>query len=95
MPGCDLLDGIVALWRALQAGDDASAYRVYFPICAIVNLQLQAGLDGFLAIEKHLMVKRGIFKNDSRRPPYAWQLDRETREEVERLFKMLMQAMDS
>jgi 4-hydroxy-tetrahydrodipicolinate synthase len=94
MPGTDLLDGIITLWRALQAGDDTTAYRVYFPICAIVNLQLQAGLDGFLAIEKYLMVKRGIFADDSRRPPFSWELDQETRAEVDRLFGMLMQAID-
>ncbi len=94
MPGTDLLDGIVVLWRALQSGDEQLAYRVYFPICAIVNLQLQAGLDGFLAIEKYLMVKRGIFNDDSRRPPFAWQLDDETSAEVDRLFEMLATAID-
>ncbi len=64
MPGVDLLDGITGLWRALQAGDEAAIYRIYFPICAIVALQLQAGLDGFLAIEKYLLVKRGIFTSE-------------------------------
>lgn len=93
MPGCDLLEGIVALWRALQAGDDETAYRIYFPICAIVALQLQAGLDGFLAIEKHLMVRRGIFKSDRRREPYSWVLDDETRAEVDRLFERLQAAL--
>ncbi len=92
MPGTDLLDGIVTLWRALQAGDDEVAYRVYFPICAIVNLQLQAGLDGFLAIEKYLMTKRGIFENDSRRVPNGWQLDEETRAEVDRLFDLFQES---
>ena len=89
MPGTDLLDGIVAIWRALESGDETRAYRVYFPLAAIVNLQLQAGLDGFLAIEKYLMVKRGLFRCDSRRAPTAWQLDRETRDEVDRLFVMM------
>lgn len=93
IPGTDLLDGIVALWRALKSGDHEAAYRIYFPICAIVNLQLQAGLDGFLAIEKYLMVKRGIFANDSRRQPYSWQLDPETRAEVDRLFEILMEVV--
>ena len=93
MPGTDLLDAIVALWRALQQGDEAKAYRLYFPICAIVNLQLQAGLDGFLAIEKHLMVRRGIFTSDSRRPPCGWQLDPETRDEVDRLFSILCETL--
>jgi 4-hydroxy-tetrahydrodipicolinate synthase len=89
MPGMDLLDGIVATWRALERGDEATAYRVYFPICALVALQMQAGLDGFLAIEKHLLVKRGIFTSASRRRPYGWELDAETAREVDRLFEML------
>ena len=59
-----------------------------------MTLQLQAGLDGFLAIEKHLMVKRGIFSDASRRPPYSWELDDETRDEVDRLFAMLMMELE-
>ncbi|TWU09993.1 dihydrodipicolinate synthase family protein [Allorhodopirellula heiligendammensis] len=93
MPGADLLDGIVALWNALKAGDDETAYRIYFPICAIVALQLQAGLDGFLAIEKYILVKRGLFTTDRRREPNAWALDVETRHEVDRLLEMLTQAV--
>jgi 4-hydroxy-tetrahydrodipicolinate synthase len=93
MPGVDLLDGIVALWSALQAGDDAGAYRVYFPICAIVALQMQAGLDGFLAIEKYILVKRKLFASDRRRMPYAWSLDDETRAEVDRLLEQLARAL--
>jgi 4-hydroxy-tetrahydrodipicolinate synthase len=93
MPGMELLDGIVAVWRALQRGDDETAYRVYYPICAIVALQLQAGLDGFLAIEKDLLVKRGIFPSARRRRPYAWDLDAETAAEVDRLFAQLQAAL--
>jgi 4-hydroxy-tetrahydrodipicolinate synthase len=89
MPGMDLLDGIVLLWKALQQGDDETAYRVYFPICGLVALQLQAGLDGFLAIEKYLLVKRGIFPSARRRQPYSWDIDPETADEVDRLFRIL------
>jgi 4-hydroxy-tetrahydrodipicolinate synthase len=92
MPAMDLLDGIVALWRALAHGDEEAAYRIYFPICAIVALQMQAGLDGFLAIEKHLLVKRGIFADDRRRRPNAWDLDVETAAEVERLLGRMQAA---
>lgn len=93
MPGMELLDGIVALWKALERGDDETIYRVYYPICAIVALQLQAGLDGFLAIEKDLLVKRGIFPSARRRKPYAWDLDPETAAEVDRLFARLQRAL--
>ncbi len=89
MPGVDLLDGVVALWNALESGDQERVYRVYFPICAIVALQLQAGLDGFLAIEKYILVKRGIFTNADRRGPYEWELDEETRQEVDRLLALM------
>jgi 2-keto-3-deoxy-L-arabinonate dehydratase len=89
MPGMEYLDAIVPLWRALQNGDDATAYRLYFPICALVALQLQAGLDGFLAIEKYILHQRGLFATDIRRRPNSWSLDRETKAEVDRLLALL------
>ena len=93
MPGTDLLDGIVALWRALQAGDEQRIYQLSLPICAISALQLQAGLDGFLAIEKYLLQKRGIFVNTLQVQPCGWQLDAETAAEVDRLFALLRQKL--
>jgi len=93
MPGVDLLDGIVALWRALRAGDEEVAYRLALPIGAIVAMEMQAGLDGFLAIEKHILVRRGIFTSDRRRRPYAWSLDPETTAEIDRLLQRLDMAL--
>lgn len=95
MPGVDLLDGVVALWTALEANDDEAAYTIALPLSAIVALQMQAGLDGFLAIEKYLLVKRGIFKTDRRRAPVSWSLDDETAREVDRLFSRLATAVGS
>lgn len=89
MPGMEFLPAIVALWKALQRGDDDAAYRLYFPICALVSLQLQAGLDGFLAVEKYVLHKRGLFTTDRRRPPHAFHLDEETRRELDRLLERL------
>lgn len=93
MPGMDLLDGIIGLWRALQAGDDAAIYPIYFPICSLVALQLQAGLDGFLEIEKYLLMKRGLWSSSRRRSPCVWSLDRETAAEVDRLYELMQQAL--
>ena len=89
MPGTDLLDGIVALWNALSVGDEDRTYQLSLPICALVALQLQGGLDGFLAIEKYLLKKRGLFNNTLQRQPVGWQLDPETQAEVDRLFARL------
>ena len=52
-------------------------------------LQLQGGLDGFLAIEKYLLKKRGIFSNTHQIQPVRWKLDAETQAEVDRLFARL------
>jgi len=93
MPGMDLLDGIIEVWRALQDGNEDRAYSIYYPISALTALQMQSGLDGFLAIEKHLLVKRGLFASDRRRRPYQWNLDSETRDEADRLFERLLQIL--
>jgi len=93
MPGCDLLDALVLLWRALGNRDQVRVDRLAYPVSAIVALQLQAGLDGFLAIEKHLMARRGLFPSDRRRAPFAWTLDPETRAHVDQLFAKLLEIV--
>lgn len=93
IPGMEFLPAVVALWKALQANDEAAIYRLYLPLCALVALQLQAGLDGFLAVEKYVLKERGIFATDRRRKPLAWQLDDETRQELERLLDLLDAAV--
>lgn len=95
IPGVELLDGIVALWKALEAGDDRRAYSLYFPICALVALQLQGGLDGFIVVERYLMHRRGIFKNQFHRGPLGYRLDAETQAEVDRLFACLQEVLHS
>ena len=93
IPGMEFLDGVLKVWHALQANDEDTAYRVYLPLCALVALQLQAGLDGFLAIEKYVLHQRGLFSTSRRRRPYAWVLDEETRLEVDRLLALLQTAI--
>ena len=91
MPGADLIDAIVALWKALEAGDDAQAYRISLPLSALIATQ--SSLDAFLAVEKHLLCRRGLFKNTLVRGPVGYTLDEETRREVDRLFDVLMAAL--
>lgn len=90
MPGCDLLDGVVALWHALERGDKNRAHSLYFPICAITAHQMQGGLDGFIAIERYLLEKRGIIPHQIPRAPFIYKLDHETRIGIDKLFSVLM-----
>lgn len=91
IPGADLIQGIVALWEALRQGDDRRAYQLSLPISALVALQ--TNLDAFLAIEKYLLVKQGVLKNAIVRGPVGFELDEETRREVDRLFELISQAV--
>ena len=91
MPGSEMIEGIMALWCALEADDQPTVDRLSMPIGALVALQ--TGLDGFLAVEKHLLVRQGLFKNTIVRRPVGFQLDEETRREVDRLFDLLTLAL--
>lgn len=91
MPGADLIEAIIALWNALEQQDDEAIYAISYPLSALVAMQF--GLDGFLAVEKHLLVKQGIFKNTVVRGPVAFTLDDETRQEVDRLFDSLQDVL--
>ncbi len=93
MPGADLIRGLVPLWKALEAGDAEKADRIHGPLAALVSMQ--TSLDGFLAVEKHLLVRQGIFKNTLVRGPVGFKLDAETTREVERQFDRMIAAAES
>lgn len=61
---------------------------MWLPLAALVSLQ--HSLDAFLAIEKYLLVRQGVFTSTIVRGPVGYQLDDPTRREVDRLFALLM-----
>ena len=93
MPGADLVRGIVALWRALAAGDQRRADLIHGAVAALVSIQ--TSLDAFLAVEKHLLFRQGVFRNTRVRGPVGFTLDDETRAEVDRLFDRLIQTVEA
>ena len=93
MPGADLVRAIVALWRALRNGEERKVYEISTPLAALVGMQ--NSLDAFLAIEKYLLVKQGVFRNTHVRGPVGYVMDGETRAEVDRLFELLMSRVES
>ena len=90
MPGADLIVPLVALWKALEAGDTQRADQIHGPLAALISMQ--TSLDAFLAVEKHLLCRQGIFRNTRVRGPVGFHLDDETRREVDRLFDRLLAA---
>lgn len=92
MPGADLIRGLVPLWNALEAGDSELADRIHGPLSALISMQ--TSLDGFLAVEKHLLRRQGIFPNTLVRGPVGFRLDPETTREVDRQFDRMIQAVE-
>lgn len=93
MPGAEMCWAISLLWESLRAGRDSDIYAIQGPLLGI--LTLESSLDAFLAIEKYLLVKQGVLQNDSVRGPVGYELDEETRAEVDRLFERLTAACDA
>lgn len=92
MPGADLIRGIVPLWKALESGNQTRADRIHGPLSALISIQ--TGLDAFLAVEKHLLLRQGVFRNTRVRGPVSFELDPETRAEVDRLFDRMIEAVE-
>ncbi|GAA4927515.1 4-hydroxy-tetrahydrodipicolinate synthase [Nonomuraea thailandensis] len=91
MPAADLVWALSAMWRALCAGDYPRAYRIAGPLALMVSLQ--TSLDGFVAIEKHLLVKQGVLASAAMRGPVGHFVDAQTAAEVEVLLDLLRAAV--
>ncbi|MDA8399503.1 MAG: dihydrodipicolinate synthase family protein [Actinomycetota bacterium] len=87
MPGADLCWAVVSLWTALEAGDFAGSYAIAGPLVGLVGLQ--ASLDSFVRVEKYLLRKQQVLRSSRSRGPVSFQLDTETRDEIDRLFDQL------
>ena len=90
MPGADLIRALVPLWRALKGGRMDDARRIHEPLAALIAIQTK--LDAYLAVEKHLLAKQGIFKNKIVRGPVGWKMTPDIEQQVDGLFDQLMAA---
>lgn len=90
MPGAEVCWAIVALWKALTEGDQERIDAINGPLSSLISLQ--TSLDSFIAVEKHLLVRQGVFTSARVRGPVGYRLDPETAAEVDRVFDLLRAA---
>ena len=90
MPGAEVCWAIVALWTALENADQDRVNAINGPLASLISLQ--TSLDGFIAVEKYLLVKQGVFTSARMRRPVGFELDPETTAEVDRVFELLLLA---
>ena len=91
MPGAEVCWAIVALWKALTDGNQERIDAINGPLSSLISLQ--TSLDSFIAVEKHLLVRQGVFASARVRGPVGYRLDPETAAEVDRVFDLLQAAV--
>jgi len=91
MPGADICWAIVALWQALQLDDAGAVERISLPLVDLVSLQTE--LDSFLAVEKRLLKRQGVFTNTAVRGPVGFHLTDAAARQVDELFEALQDAV--
>ena len=91
IPATETAEIVVALWNLLEAGERALAepiaHRLSYLMCHMMN-----SIDCYCALGKHLLKQRGIVKATHTRGPVRFELDSETRDEVERIYFPLLDA---
>lgn len=87
MPGPDLVWAIRALWDALAAGDGLRARAIQGPLAGIQSMTV--GIDGYVCLEKHLLVRQGVLTSQRMRGPVSFPFDEVSRRCVDSLFDEL------
>lgn len=87
MPGAEIPWALSALWNGLNAGDLQLASKIHGPLSKLISFQ--SSLDAYVAIEKYILLKQGIFKNMYQRGPTGFVFTPEIKAEVDKAYEEL------
>ena len=91
MPGAEVPWAIVGLWNALENKDLSTAGAIHTPLAKLISYQTT--LDAYVAVEKYLLVKQGVFSNTNQRGPVGFKLDQETKIKIDLAYNELAAAI--
>ena len=91
MPGAEVPWAIVGLWNALENKDLSTAGAIHKPLAKLISYQTT--LDAYVAVEKYLLVKQGVFSNTNQRGPVGFKLDQETKNKIDLAYNELAAAI--
>ena len=92
MPGAEVPWALVALFKALKENNWDRAKSIHAPLAKLISYQTT--LDAYVAVEKYLLVKQGIFTSARQRGPVGFILTDEMRLEIDIAFDQLKAAVD-
>ena len=91
MPGAEVPWAIVGLWNALENKDLTTAQAIHTPLAKLISYQTT--LDAYVAVEKYLLVKQGVFINTNQRGPVGFKLDEQTKSKIDLAYSELAAAI--
>jgi len=91
MPGAEVPWAIVGLWKALENKDLSTAQAIHTPLAKLISYQTT--LDAYVAVEKYLLVKQGVFINTNQRGPVGFKLDQDTKNNIDLAYNELAAAI--
>jgi len=91
MPGAEVPWAIVGLWKALEKKDLSTAKAIHTPLAKLISYQTT--LDAYVAVEKYLLVKQGVFVNTNQRGPVGFKLDEQTKSKIDLAYSELANAI--
>ena len=92
MPGAEVPWALVALFKALKEDNWDRARSIHAPLAKLISYQKT--LDAYVAVEKYLLVKQGIFTSTRQRGPVGFILTDEMKVEIDIAFDQLRAAVD-
>ena len=92
MPGAEVPWALVALFKALKEDNWDRARSIHAPLAKLISYQKT--LDAYVAVEKYLLVKQGIFTSTRQRGPVGFILTDEMNVEIDVAFDQLRAAVD-
>lgn len=93
MPGSEIPWAIIKLWNALETNDLQRAKEIHNLVTQLVAFQ--QNIDGYVAVEKYLLVKQGIFDSARQRGPVRTILDVEVKREIDLIFEKLVKLANN
>lgn len=92
IPATEIAEIVVGLWRLLEAGREAEARALAYPLSYLM-CHMMNSIDCYLGISKHLLHRRGLIERTDIRPPIDYHVDPETLAEVEIVYDELLQRV--
>ena len=83
MPACQATDVHVAIWNALDAGNEAEARRLFYRLLPLLNIEAAFGV----ALYKEVLCRRGVIATPTLRGRVSSPLDSFDHQELDAIWR--------